>query len=128
MWITSTKCQKMTVEERRRRRFSKEFRQEVVEMIEEGKMTVIEASRLYEVKSQNVRAWIKKYGKKEYPTPILVQSTKDIVRLRELEKENRRLKEVLGSQQMKVVYLEAVLTLAKEELGEDFEKKYDTRY
>jgi hypothetical protein len=29
---------------------------------------------------------------------------------------------------MKVVYLEAVLTLAKEELGEDFEKKYDTRY
>lgn len=128
MWITSTKCQKMTVEERRRRRFSKEFRQEVVEMIEEGKMTVIEASRLYEVKSQNVRAWIKKYGKKEYPTPILVQSTKDIVRLRELEKENRRLKEALGSQQMKVVYLEAVLTLAKEELGEDFEKKYDTHY
>lgn len=118
----------MTVEERRRRRFSEEFRQEVVRMIEEGKMTVIEASRLYEVKSQNVRGWIKNYGKKEYPTPILVQSTRDIVRLRELEKENRRLKEALGTQQMKVVYLEAVLTLAKEELGEDFEKKCDTHY
>jgi hypothetical protein len=33
---------------------------------------------------------------------------------------------MLGTQQMKVVYLETLVSLAKEELGEDFEKKFDS--
>jgi transposase-like protein len=118
----------MTVEERRRRRFSEEFRKEIVGLIEGGKLTVAEASRLYEVKRDCIKRWLTKYGKKEHPETIRIQSTRDVNRLQELEKENKRLKEVLGTQQMKVVYLEEVVKMAKEELGQDFEKKIKSDY
>lgn len=113
----------MTVEERRRRRFSEAFRKEQVALIESGKVTIQEVSRMYEVKAQNVRRWLHKYGTKELPKPIVVQSSRDIDRLRELEEENARLKQQLGSERMQVVYLEGLVKLAKERLGQDFEKK-----
>jgi transposase-like protein len=113
----------MTVEERRRRRFSEAFRKEQVALIESGKLTVIEVSRLYEVKPQNVRRWLDKYGTKALPEPILIRSKSEVNRLRELERENRKLKEELGAEHMRTVYLEGLVALAKERLGEDFEKK-----
>lgn len=113
----------MTTEERRRRRFSEEFRKEQVRLIESGKLTIAEASRLYEVKRANVRAWLVKYGKQELPGKILISSIKEVDRIKELEKENRRLKELIGSQQVELVYKEELLKLARERLGDGFEKK-----
>lgn len=113
----------MTVEERFRRRFSEEFRKEIVSLIEKGELTMAEASRLYEVKTASVKRWVQKYGKVEYPKAIMVQSIRDVNRVRDLEKENKKLKETLGTQQMKLVYMEELLKLAKEQLGTDFEKK-----
>lgn len=57
----------MTVEERRRRRFSEEFRREQVELIESGKLTRTEVSKLYEVKVSNVNRWLRRFGKKPFP-------------------------------------------------------------
>lgn len=119
---------KMTVEERRRRRFGEEFRKEIVRLIEGGGMTIAEAGRLYEVKPASVKRWLLKFGKGEYPKPILVQGMKDVNRVRDLERENQRLKEALGTQQMKLVYFEELIKLAKEELGDDFEKKYKSHF
>lgn len=113
----------MTVEERRRRRFSEEFRKEQVQLIESGKITVQEVSRLFEVKSQNVRAWVKKYGNKGLPPKIVVTSSKDYNRLGQLENEIKRLKELIGDQQVKIVTQEALIKLAEEKLGKDLEKK-----
>lgn len=113
----------MTVEERRRRRFSEAFRKEQVALIESGKLTVIEVGRLYEVKPQNVRRWLRKYGTEDLPEPIVIRSKSEVNRLRELERENQKLKEELGAQHMRAVYLEGLVTLARERLGEDFEKK-----
>ena len=118
----------MTVEERHRRRFSEAFRKEQVALIEQGEVTITEVSRLYEVKCASIQRWLIKYGKQKLPERILVRSSKDIDRLGDLEKENKRLKEALGSQHLKTVYLEELLKLAKERLGEDFEKKYNSRY
>lgn len=118
----------MTVEERRRRRFSETFRKEQVALIEGGQATVAEISRLYEVKAENVRRWLVKFGKKKLPERIIVSSSKDIDRLRDLERENEKLKAFIGAQQVKMVYLEELLQLAKDQLGEDFEKKWNSRY
>jgi transposase len=128
MLVTSAKCQKMTEEERRRRRFSEEFRKDQVARIERGEVTIVEVSRLYEVRSNSVRGWIAKYGVKGLPDPILIRSSKDVDRLKDLEKENTRLKAALGNQHMKVVYLEELVKLAKEALGPDFEKKAGSHY
>jgi transposase-like protein len=118
----------MTVEERRRRRFGEEMRKQIVRLIESKELTLVEAGRVYEVKPASIKRWILKYGKGDYPKPILVQGMKDVNRLRDLEKENRRLKEMIGSQQVQLVYLGEVVKLAKEHLGEDFEKKCKSHY
>jgi len=113
----------MTVEERRRRRFTESFRKTQVSLIESGKTSISEVSRLYEVKQSSVRRWLSKYGKKDLPGPIIVSDPSDIVRLKELEKENKKLKELVANQQLSLVYQEGILALAKERLGDDFEKK-----
>ena len=113
----------MTTEERRRRRFSESFRKEQVQLIESGTVSVQEVSRLYQVKPQNVRNWLKKYGAKKLPTPILITSSSEIDRLKELEKENLKLKQIIGDQHVKVLYQEQLIKLAEEKLGRDLKKK-----
>ena len=123
MWKTFAKLNIMTVEERRRRRFTTEFHKEQVALIESGEVTISEVARMYQVKSDNVRRWVKKYGNSPLPEPIIIQSRKDYNRLSELEKENKRLKEMLGDQYVKIIFQDKLLEIAKEKLGDDFEKK-----
>lgn len=113
----------MTVEERRRRRFSVEFRKEQVALIESGEVTISEVSRMYEVKPASIKRWLVKFGRKPIPEPIIIQSKKDYNRLFELEKENKRLKELIGDQCIKLTFQEKLLEIAKEQLGSDFVKK-----
>ena len=113
----------MTTEERRRRRFSETFRKEQVRLIESGAVSISEVSRLYEVKWDSVSRWVKKYGSKGVPGMLLIQSPKEIDRLRDLEKEVKNLKQIIGDQQVEILYKSKLLAKAKEFLGEDFEKK-----
>lgn len=113
----------MTTEERRRRRFSEDFKKDQVRLIETGKVTVAEISKLYQVKQDNVRGWLKKFGKKPLPEQIVISNGKEFDRIRELEKENRKLMELIGKQQVELVYKNELIRHAKERLGEDFEKK-----
>lgn len=112
----------MTSEERRRRRFSEEFKKEQVHLIESGKVTIREVSKLYEVNADNVRKWLDRLGKKERPGRILVSSPKEYNRLQELEKENRKLTELIGKQQIELIYKNELIQKAEERLGKDFKK------
>ena len=113
----------MTVEERRRRRFSEEFRKQQVELIESGRITKEEVSRLYEVKVNSIIRWLKKYGKNPLPGRILVSNGKEYDRIGELQKENERLLQLIKKQQVELVYKSGLIKLAKDKLREDFEKK-----
>lgn len=113
----------MTTEERRRRRFSEEFKKEQVHLIESGKATVTEIGKLYQVKPDNVSRWVKKYGSKEPPKQIIISHGEEFNRIKELERENKKLLEQIGRQQVDLVYKTELLRLAKEHLGDDFEKK-----
>jgi transposase-like protein len=113
----------MTEDERRRRRFSEAFRKEQVSLIESGKTTIGEVSKRYYVKTQSVRAWLVRFGKKSLPGRIMVTTGKDFDRIVGLEKENRKLVELIGSQQVELVYKDSLLRLARKKLGDDFEKK-----
>jgi transposase-like protein len=113
----------MTTEERRRRRFTEDFRKAQVKLIESGELTVSEVARLYEVKSDNVLKWLKKLGTKPLPEAIIVSNGSEINRLKDLEKENKRLLEIIGKQQVELFYQRTLVDLAKSKLGEDFEKK-----
>lgn len=114
---------KLTLEERRRRRFSESFRKQQVAYIEDGSKTISQVAHEFDVKADNVRLWVKKYGVKELAKPIIIQTEEDINRIKTLEKEAAYLKQLLGSQHVELVYLKECLSLAKEKLGEEFEKK-----
>jgi len=113
----------MTVEERRRRRFSEPFKTEQVSLIESGELTINEVSRLYEVKADNVRKWVKKYGSKELPSRIIVSSSKEYDRLGNLEKQIKELKQIIGDQQIQIITQSSIIELAEQKLGKGFEKK-----
>jgi len=78
-----------------RLRYSEAFKLKVVDEIEKGKLTISEASRLYEIKGGNtIYHWIRKYGRNHLisrTVRIEMKNEKDIIRakdekIRELEK------------------------------------------
>lgn len=113
----------MTVEERRRRRFSEPFKKEQVQLIEHCELTVRQVSELYEVKAQNVRLWLKKYGSKEQPPRIIVSKADEYDRIGKLEKQNKELKQIIADQQIQIISQCSIIELAEEKLGTGFEKK-----
>ena len=113
----------MTVEERRRRRFTENFRKEQVKKIESGELSVEEVSRLYEIQQKNVRLWLKKYGIKKIAEQIIISTSKDYNRVKDLEQEVAKLKQIIADQQIELIKTKSVVLLAEEKLGTSFEKK-----
>ena len=67
---------KLTLEERRRRRFSESFRKQQVSYIEEGSKTIGQVAHEFDVKTDSVRLWVKKYGNKKLPHQFLYKQKK----------------------------------------------------
>lgn len=113
----------MTSKERQSRRFSESFRREQVVLIESGQISIGEVSRLYEVKRQNVKRWLSKYGTQELTPQVIITTSSDYNRIGKLEKEIKELKQLIGSQHIQIVHLESVRQQAEQLLGKDFQKK-----
>jgi len=114
----------MTLEERKRRRFSESFKREHVSKIESGELTIADICRRYQVRWKSVKGWQKKYGNKA-DDRILVTDHSDVNRIKELEKEVAQLKSIIGDQQVKLIYQEHLIQVARRDLGEGFIKKVD---
>lgn len=113
----------MTREERRRRRFSMEFKKQQVELIESGKVTVAEVSALYEVGQNSVYRWLKAFGDKKSHATILVTDGSEYKRVQRLEKEVEKLTKIIGEQQVELLYNKQLVAIAEKKLGDDFKKK-----
>ncbi len=105
------------------RRFSEEFRRQQVQLIESGQCSITEVSRLYEVKRENVRQWVKKFGKLPIPEVVHIQTAEEVNRVRNLENEVNKLNSIIGKLHVELLYKNELIALAKEKLGIDFEKK-----
>ena len=62
----------MTEEERRRRRFSEEFRKAQVALYESGKMSITDICWLHHVKRDSVMRWVIRFGSKPRKEKIVV--------------------------------------------------------
>lgn len=116
------------------RRYSEAFKLQVVRELESGKLASIsEANRRYGIPGgETVRGWLRKYGKEQLlPRIIRVETPNEKDRLRELKKENERLKRTLAETHMKAVLFESWFEVACEEFGvtdvEGFKKKLERR-
>jgi transposase len=115
-------------------RYSEAFKLTVVSELESGKLSNIgEAMRRYGITGKTtVQQWLRKYGKTQYlPRVIRVETPDERDRLRELQRENDRLKKTLAETHMKAVLYESWFEIACREFGvadvEGFKKKLDGR-
>ncbi|MCK5075555.1 MAG: transposase [Calditrichia bacterium] len=110
-------------------RYSEAFKQKVIKEIEEGKHSIGEARKIYDIGGNGtINGWIKKYGKNHLIGKVVRVEMKDEKdRLKELEKENKRLKEAMSDMYMENHALSNLIKLVENEYGIDIKKNIDTK-
>lgn len=108
---------------KQRRIFSADVRKGVVRDIEQGKCTVLQASRELQVNQQTVYNWLYKFSLHlQKGRTIVVQKKSEVFRSKELEKRIAELEAALGRKQMELDLLNKVLDLASKDLKIDLKK------
>lgn len=107
-----------------RRRFSEDFKRELVKEIDQGKLRVSAAAREYSVSSNAVYKWLGKYSVHyRRSTRVVVEKQSTENKLKALRAQVAELERKVGQKQLLVDYLEKVIEVAGEELGVDIKKK-----
>jgi len=120
--------EKLTVRERQNRFFNESFKRKKVGEIDRNILSVSELCKEYQVSRSSVYKWIYKYSqmrKRENKQVIEPESETRKVLL--LKQEVNELQRVIGEKQLKLDFLEKMITLAEEEYGVDIKKKFTTR-
>ena len=105
-------------------RYSQAFKQEVVQQIEEGRLTVREAMRTYGVKgSLTIAGWIRGMGKLDLlPKHIRVEKLEERDQVRELQRKIKELKDALAETQVRCIIAETRLDIVCQQQGLDPEE------
>ncbi len=109
--------------------YSEAFKKKVVNEIENGKLTVYEARKLYDIKgSSTIYSWLRKLGKSHLINKVIHIQTKDEMdKIKELEKQKRELESALANAHLKIISLEATITVLSEQEGKTLKKKIVTK-
>ncbi|MBB3186106.1 transposase [Microbacter margulisiae] len=117
---------KMSTAERRRRKFSDNFKIQKVREIETGQTKVSEICSQYQVAYKNVYLWIDKFGsmKKDKGERMIVETQSDTRQLIELKKRISELERIIGQKQILIDFQDKMIELAEETYGVDIKKKF----
>lgn len=108
---------------RKYRRYSEDFKKQLVSDYESGQYSVLELSRLHGIHPQSIYNWVYKYStfnKKGYR--VIEMKDSSIKKVKQLEKRIKELEGIVGRKQIKIDYLEKLIELAKEEFDMDIKK------
>jgi transposase-like protein len=112
---------------KKRRIFNESFRRARVKEYESGQLSVLEISRLYGINPQTVYLWIYKYSVyNKKSLKIVEEKDSGTRRVKQLQERIKELEQIIGKKQIRIDYLEKMIEIAKEELGIDIKKNYDT--
>jgi len=107
-----------------RRTFSEEFRRQKVWEIENKLTSVSQVSREFEVSRTGVYYWIRKYSKHyQASVKVVLQMESEQEKTKKLQSRIDELERALGRKQMELDYLNKLIELEGERLGEDLKKK-----
>lgn len=116
---------KQSIEERRRRTFSEEFKKQKVREIERKAVTVAQVSREYEVRESNVGKWVKQYGSQQSTgVRTIVECESDTRKLMEMKAKVAELERLVGQKQIQLEFKDKMIELAEEAYGVDIKKKF----
>ena len=120
---------KMSLEERKKRIFSEDFKKKKVEEIEQKKTTILEVSKEYEVHKTNVRRWMEKYGK-SYKKGIrmVVETESDTRRIAAFQARIAALEQAVGQKQLIIDFQIKMIELAEEEYRIGIKKKFENEH
>ncbi len=118
---------KMSISERRSRRFSNNFKQKKVREIEIGKTKVSEIVKQYQVTATNVYRWIAKFGTmKNKQERLILETDSDTRQLLALKEKVAELEQIIGQKQVQLDFKEKMIEIAEEKYGIDIKKKHST--
>ena len=118
-------------------RYSQGLKQKVVSEVENGKLTINEAQRLYGIKGVNtIRRWIRSFGKSHLLNQVIhiqmrdeEKKIKELERekIKELEKQRKALESALAQAHLKIITLESTVRVLEEKTAEKIKKKTDIK-
>jgi transposase-like protein len=124
----------MKKEEIKRRKYSDEFKWQVVQEVLSGKLTKDEARRVYGIKGKSaVLNWLRRIGGIESSNladfkPLSEQEEK--LRMKELSEKDKRIKELeaeLSRERLRADLWQKIVELAEEQLNIDVRKKFGAK-
>ncbi len=109
------------------KQFSEAVKRQAVKDIEQGKCTVLEASRELLVSMQSVYVWVYKYsGYLRKNKVLIVEDKSESYQTKVLEARLRQAEAALGRKQMELDLLNKLIELAGAELGIDLKKNFSS--
>ena len=112
---------------KKKRRFSEEFKRELVREFETGEYSIPQLSRLQGIASTVLYRWVYKFSifnEKGYRIIEMKQSSTS--KLKQLEARIKELERTVGQKQIMIDYLDKMIDVAKDELDIDIKKNYST--
>ena len=120
--------EKLTNEERKRRRFSESFKRKKVQEIESGQVKISEICRVYQIRKQSVYKWLQKYGSMQQKKErLIVETESDTLKVIELQRRVAELERIIGQKQIEIDFKDKMIELAEEVYHVDIKKKFCTR-
>jgi len=111
--------------DKRKRIFSDEFKKDQVLEIEQGHLSILQVSRLYEVSCQSVYQWVYRYGSIKKGFRMVIEKESESVRSAALSVRVAELERLLGQKQVELEYLQRVIAEGDKLLGYDLKKKLE---
>ena len=119
----------MLKDDRVQRRYSENFKLKVLSDIESGRLNKTEAIEHYGIACPTLYKWIRKYRKFDlYNKVVRIETMEEKDRIKALEKENGRLKQIMADKDVKLLVSDAMLEVLRKQMGfssvEELKKKY----
>lgn len=110
-------------------RYSVAFKMKVVEEVENGLITTVDARKLYGIRGKGtISDWVQRYGmNKRLERTVYVMTHDEEIELIRLRKENKRLQQALDDSQLKSIALESMIEVAEETYHVDIKKNLSSR-
>ena len=115
---------KQSIEERRRRTFSEEFKRKKVREIEQKMTTIAEVGREYEVRVSSVSKWLSIYSNNRMKgVRTIVESESDTRKIFDQQQKIAELERIIGQKQLLIDFQAKMMELTEQEYGIDIKKK-----
>lgn len=108
---------------KKHRRYSTDFKKELVSLFESGKYSVVQLEKLYGISNPTIYRWIYKYSTfNEKGIRIVEMKKSSSEKLKGLEQKVKELERSVGQKQIKIEYLEKMIDIAEDDFDIDIKK------